>query len=65
MMSVCSGAGPDGAAVDEDRGAVQACDADQATGHVLVAAPDGDQAVEAFAAGDGFDGVGDDFARDQ
>ena len=36
-----------------------------AAGHVLVAAGDADEAVEGVAAGDEFDGVGDDFAGDE
>ena len=41
--------GQDGAAVDEDRRAIQPGERHQAAGHVLVAAADGDQAVEALA----------------
>ena len=58
-------AGHDGAAVNEDRWAVEARQADHATGHVFVAAADGDDGVEAFTGGDGFDRVGDDFARNE
>src|SRR5690606_34723720 len=52
-------AGEDGAAVNEDAGAVEPGHGDHAAGHVLVAAADGDEAVHAFAAYDGLDGVGD------
>jgi hypothetical protein len=58
-------AGQDGAAVDEDAGAVEARHGHDAAGHVLVAAADGDEAVEALAADDGLDGVGDDLAGDE
>ena len=54
-----------GAAVDKDRRPVQARQAHDAAGHVLVAAADGNNAVVAHAAGDGFDGVGNDLARYQ
>jgi hypothetical protein len=42
-------AGQDRAAVDEDRGPVEPRDGHQAAGHVLVAAADGHDAVEALA----------------
>ena len=58
-------AGLDGAAIDKDRGNVQARDGDHGAGHVFVAAADGHQAVDTRGAANGFDGVGDDFARDQ
>ena len=58
-------AGDDGAAVDEHGGAVHAGHRHDAAGHVLVAAADGDEAVEAFGAGHGFDGVRDDLTRDE
>ena len=58
-------AGHDGAAVDEDGGTVEAGHRHHAAGHVLVAAPDRDQAVEALGPGHRFDGIGDDLARDQ
>ena len=55
----------DGAAVDEDAGAVETGHGHDAGGHVFVAAADGDEPVEHFASGDGFDGIGDDFAGDE
>ena len=55
----------DGAAVDEDRRPVHPGHGDQAAGHVLVAAADGDETVEALRTGHGFDRVGDHFAGDQ
>ena len=58
-------AGDDGAAVDEDGRAVHAGHRHDATGHVLVAAPDRDEAVETFRAGHRFDRVGDDLTRDE
>ena len=64
-VALLEAAGEDGAAVDEDGGAVEARDGDHAAGHVLVAAADGNQAVEELAAHDGLDGVGDDFAGDE
>jgi hypothetical protein len=60
-----SAAGHDAAAIDEDGGAVEAGDGHHAAGHVLVAAADGDEAVEILAGDDGLDGVGDDLAGDQ
>ncbi len=58
-------AGLDGAAVNKDRGNIQPRDGDHRAGHVFVAAADGQQAIHARRAANGFDGVGDDFARDQ
>ena len=58
-------AGKNGAAVDKDRGAVEAGDGQHAAGHVFIASADGNKAVEAFAADDGFDRVGNHFARDE
>lgn len=58
-------AGLDGAAIDEDGWAVQPRHTDKAAGHVLVAAPHGDEAVETLAADHGFDGVRDDLTRHQ
>ena len=58
-------AGDDGAAVDEDGRAVEACHGDGAAGHIFVAAADGDEAVEAFGAGHRFNRVRDDLARDE
>ena len=49
-------------AINEDPGPIQARQSHHAARHILVAATDGDQAVKAFAAGNRFDGVGDDFA---
>ena len=58
-------AGHDGAAVDEHTGAIQPRHAHQATGHVLVAAAQGHQAVKPFTGGHGFNGVGNHLAGDQ
>ena len=58
-------AGGDGAAVEHEAGDVEAGERHDGGGHVFVAAGDADEAVEAVAAGDEFDGVGDDFARDE
>ncbi len=58
-------AGRDAAAVEHEAGDVEAGEGHDGAGHVLVAAGDADDAVEEVAAGDEFDGVGDDFARDQ
>src|SRR5687768_13423258 len=58
-------AGEDGAAVHEHAGAIQACERHDAAGHVLVTAANGDDAIEAFAARNRFDGVRDDLARDE
>ena len=55
-------AGLDGAAVHEHGGTIEARDGHGAARHVLVAAADGDEAVETFGAHHGFDGVGDHFA---
>ena len=41
-------------AINKDRRSVQSRHGNQAAWHVLVAAPDGNQAVEAFASGNGF-----------
>ena len=45
----------DRAAVDHDRGAVEAAHGDEAAGHVLVAAGEGDQRVVPLGLHDGFD----------
>ena len=58
-------AGQDRAAIDEDRRAVEPGDGHEAAGHVLVATADGHHAVEALAAGDRLDGIGDDLAGDK
>ena len=58
-------AGGDGAAVEHEAGDVEAGEGHDGGGHVLVAAGDADEAVEGVAAGDEFDGVGDDFAGDE
>ena len=58
-------AGENRAAIDEHGRAVQPRDGDHCAGHVFVATADGDEAVHAFRAHDGFDGVGDDFARNE
>src|SRR4029453_2443492 len=55
----------DRAAVDGDGGHVGAQHADQAAGHVLVAAADDDHAVHPLALHAGLDAVGDHFAADQ
>src|SRR5262249_27523151 len=55
----------DGAAVDEDPGDVEACEAHDAAGHVLVAAADGQPPVVVHAPGDDLDTVGDDLAGDE
>ena len=57
--------GQNGAAIDEDGRTIQARHGHRAAGHVLVATADGDEAVEARGTHDGFDGIGDDFARDE
>ena len=54
---------PDRAAVDEDRRTIEPCDRHRAARHVLVAAADGDQPVEALGADHGLDRVGDHLAR--
>ena len=53
------------AAVDKDGRAVEARHGDGAARHVLVAATDGDEAVETFRAGHRFDGIRNDLARDE
>ncbi|KAF7542343.1 hypothetical protein G7046_g10177 [Stylonectria norvegica] len=53
---------PDGAAVDHDEGAVMARGGHDDAGHVLVASRDGDVGVVVLGAGDGLNGVGDEFA---
>ena len=58
-------AGGDAAAVEHEAGDVEAGEGHDGGGHVLVAAGDADEAVEGVAAGDEFDGVGDDFAGDE
>ena len=58
-------AGGDGAAVEHEAGDVEAGEGHDGAGHVFVAAGDADEAVEGVAAGDQFDGVGDDFAGDE
>jgi len=58
-------AGQNGAAINKDRGAVQAGDGDHGAGHVFIAAADGHKAIHAGATHDGLDGVGDDFAGDE
>ena len=58
-------AGQDGAAVDEHRGPIEPRQANDHRRHVLVAAADGHQAVEALGAGDGLERIGDDLARHQ
>ncbi len=59
------GARPDRAAVDEHGRPVEAGERHHAARHVLVAAADRDQSVEALGARDGLDRVGDDLARHQ
>ena len=58
-------AGQNRAAVNEYRRSIQSRDGDERAGHVFVAAADGHETVHAGAADDGFDGVGDDLARDE
>ena len=53
----------DGAAIDEDAGAVHAAHGHDATRHVFVTTTDGDEAIHAFASDHRLDGVRDDFAR--
>ena len=53
------------ATVDEDAGAVEARHGDDTGGHIFVATADGDEAIEAFAAHDRFDGIGDDLAGNE
>jgi hypothetical protein len=58
-------AGGDGAAVKDERWNVETCNGHDAAGNGLVAADENNERVEQIAAGDEFDGVGDDFAADQ
>ncbi len=58
-------AGSDGASVEHEAGDVEPAERHDGGGHVLVAAGDADEAVEGVAAGDEFDGVGNDLAGDQ
>jgi hypothetical protein len=53
----------DRAAVDENRRPIEACHGHDAARHVLVAAADRDEAVEAFGRRHGLDRVGNDLAR--
>ena len=46
--------GENGAAINENSRPVQTCQRHQAARHVLVATPDGDHAIEAFAGRDRF-----------
>src|SRR5260221_9253240 len=55
----------DGAAVDHDRGSIEPAHGDEAAGHVLVTAGQGDESVVVLGATDGFYGVGDDIAANQ
>ncbi len=55
----------DGAAIDEDAGAIHTAHGHDAAWHVFVATTDGDEAVHAFATDHGLNGVSNDFARDQ
>ena len=55
--------GLDRAAVDEDRGTIEARHRHDAARHVLVAAADRDEAVESLGRRDGLDRVRDDLAR--
>ena len=57
--------GPDGAAVDEHGRPIEPRHGDRAGGHVLVAAAERDEPVEALRSDHGLDRVGDDLARDQ
>src|SRR5690606_4008612 len=66
LVAIAGGeAGENGAAVDEDGGAVEPGDGDHGTGHVFIASADSDEAVETFGRDGGFDGIGDDLAGDQ
>ncbi len=58
-------AGRDGAAVEHEPGNVEARQRHDGAGHVLIAAGDGNQAVEEIAARDELHRVGDDLAADQ
>ncbi len=58
-------AGQNRAAINENRGPVQPRNGHEAARHVFVAAADGHQAVEALAADDRLDGIGDHLARHQ
>lgn len=58
-------AGKDGAAIHEHGRAIHAGHGHEAAGHVFVTTADGDEAVHAFAADDGLNRVGDDFAGDE
>ncbi len=53
------------APVNEDSGAVHATHGHDAGGHVLIAAADGNEAVHAFAADNGLDGIRDDLAGNE
>ena len=55
--------GPDRAAIDEHRRPIEPRERDQAAGHVLVAAADRHDAIEALRARDGLDRVRNHFAR--
>src|SRR5206468_5383771 len=63
--AVGPGAGQNAAAVDEHAGNVEPRHRHDATGHVLVAAAERQQAVVVHATGDDLDAVGDDLARHQ
>lgn len=52
----------DGAAVDHEGGAVVAGHGHDASGHVLIAAGDGDAGVVVLGTGDGLDAIGYDLA---
>ena len=65
MSTPLSFAGCDGAAVEHEARDVEAAEGHDDAGHVLVASADADETVEEIAAGNEFDGVGDDFARDE
>ncbi len=59
------GAGLDGTAIDKNGRAVQPRQAHQTTRHILVATPDGYQAVKALTTRHGLDGIGNDLAGNQ
>ena len=58
-------AGQDRAAINENTGPIHARHGDATGRHVFVAAANGDKAIKTLSADNGFNGVGDDFPRDQ
>ena len=58
-------AGQNRSAINEHGGTIHPRDGDERAGHVFIATADGHEAIHARAADDGFNRVGDDFARDE